>query len=170
METKKRHPVIAVLSFLIFFAVFILHYSANIDISIKNASPLTMLPLLCAFSMFVQPPAAAFAGLVLGTAMDGVSMGAYCFNAIVLMLSAVMVSALTANLINKNIRSAILMSVLVSLFYFVMRWLVFYAFAEGAKGNLTYLLSFAFPSAVYTALFIFPFYFICRYLNKLKNE
>lgn len=170
METKKHHPLIGILSFLIFFIVFLLHYSADIDISIKNASPLAVLPLLCAYSMFAQPSAAAAAGLVLGIAMDGVSMGTYCFNAIILMLSAALVSALAANLLNKNIRSAVLLSVLVSLFYYFMRWLVFYAFAEGTRGNLTYLLSFAFPSALYTAAFIFPFYFIYRYLNKLKNK
>lgn len=170
MQTKKRHPWIALINVLLFFTVFIIHYTDIIDISIKNANPLIILPLITAFSMFSQPGAAAAAGLASGVLMDSSASGAICFNAIVIMLSAVCVSVCSNNLFNRNIRSAVMLSVLISLIYFLLRWVIFYAFKNGAHDNLTYILSYAFPSILYTNLFIFPFYFLYRYFDKRINS
>lgn len=162
METKKRHPGLAIISFLLFFFAFIIHYNDTIDISIKNAVPIIILPLLTAFAMFSSPAVSATVGLIIGICMDGAASGALCFNAAVLMLAAVLVSVSANNLFNRNIRSALLLSVIVSLFYFVLRWVFFYAFTLSARDNLTYLLSYAFPSVIYTNIFIFPFYFLYK--------
>lgn len=169
MQTEKRHPWINLTSFLLFFLTFILHYTDIIDISIKNAAPLIILPLLAAFSMFNKPVPSAAAGLLIGICMDSVASGAICFNAALLMLSAVLISVSAESLFNRNIRSAILLCVLLSLVYFLLRWVCFYAFSSGADGNLTYLLSYAFPSMLYTDVFIIPFYFLYKYFYRLSN-
>ena len=169
MQSKKRHPWIKLISFLLFFLAFIIHYTDIIDIGIKNAEPLIILPLLTAFSMFSGPAVSAAVGLVIGIFMDSSASGAVCFNAAVLMLSAAMVSVFAERLFNRNIRSAVLLCVLVSLVYFLLRWAVFYAFGSGARDNLTYLLSYAFPSVLYTDIFIFPFYFLYKYFYRLIN-
>lgn len=164
MQQGKHKIKYAVVSFLLFFGFFLLHYSVNSDISVKTATPIILLPLLTAFSMFVSPGTAAATGLALGICMDGVASGALCFNAVVLMLSAAFISALSARLFNRNVRSAFLLTLIFGLAYFVLRWLVFYAFSVGARDNLYYLLHFAVPGVVYTVLFIFPFYFIFKRL------
>lgn len=169
MQTKKRHPWINLISFLLFFFAFIIHYTDIIDISIKNAQPIIILPLLTAFSMFSGVGVSAAVGLVTGIFMDSSASGAVCFNAAVLMVSAALVSVCAERLFNRNIRASVLLCVLVSLFYFLIRWVCFYAFGTGVQDNLTYLLSYAFPSVLYTAVFIFPFYFLYRYFNKLIN-
>lgn len=169
MQTKKRHPWINFISFLLFFLAFIFNYTDIINISIKNAEPLIILPLLTAFSMFGGVGVSAAVGLITGIFMDSCASGAVCFNAAVLMLSAVAVSLLSERLFNRNIRSAVLLCVLVSLVYFLLRWAVFEAFTAGAQDNLTYLLSYAFPSMLYTDIFIFPFYFIYRHFYRLIN-
>ena len=146
---NEKHSVkAAVISFFLFALLFLLHYSDVISISIKTATPIILLPLLCAFSIFSTPVAAAATGLVLGVCMDSAASGTLCFNAIVLMLSA-----------------AVLLSFLLTLFYFVLRWLIFYAFTVSAQDNLTYLLHYAFPSVIYTNVFIFPFYFLYKKLG-----
>ena len=167
MQSKKRHPWIAVVNFMLFFLAFIFHYTDIIDISIKNAEPLIIISLLTAFSMFSGTGASAAVGLLTGIFMDSSASGAVCFNAAVLMLSAAMVSVFAERLFNRNIRSAILLCVLTSLFYFLLRWAVFYAFRSGAQDNLTYLLSYAFPSVLYTDIFVFPFYFLYKYFHKI---
>lgn len=169
MQTKKRHPWINLISFLLFFFAFIIHYTDIIDIGIRNAEPLIILPLLTAFSMFGGVGVSAAVGLITGIFMDSSASGAVCFNAAVLMLSAAMVSVLSERLFNRNIRSAVLLCLLTSLFYFLLRWLCFYSFGIGPQDNLTYLLSYAFPSILYTAVFIFPFYFIYRHFYRLIN-
>ena len=165
MQLKKKRILFGFFSFLLFFFSFIAHYTDSIDLSIKNAQPFILLPLITAFSMFTTPGTAAVSGLALGICMDGCAGGTVCFNAIAIMLAATFVSVAANNLFNRNIKSAILLSVIISLFYYILRWLIFYAFSSGSHDHLTYLLSYAFPSVLYTNAFIFPFYFIFRYFN-----
>ena len=169
MQNKKRHPWINLIGFLLFFFAFIIHYTDIVDISIKNAQPLIIIPLLTAFSIFNGAGVSAAVGLVIGIFMDSVSSGAVCFNAAVLMVSAAVVSVCAESLFNRNIRSAVLLCLLTSLFYFLLRWLCFYAFHTGEQENLTYLLSYVFPGILYTAVFVFPFYFLYKYFYKLIN-
>ena len=169
MQSKKRHPWIAVVNFMLFFLAFIFHYTDIIDISIKNAEPLIIIPLLTAFSMFSGTGASAAVGLLTGIFMDSSASGAVCFNAALLMLSAALISVSAERLFNRNIRSAILLCVLASLVYYLLRWLCFYAFSAGAGDNLTCLLSYAFPSMLYTDIFIIPFYFLYKYFYRLSN-
>lgn len=169
MQIKKRHPWINIISFLLFFLAFIIHYTDIIDISIKNARPIIIIPLLTAFAMFNGVGASAAVGLIIGIFMDSSASGAVCFNAAALMVSAALVSVCAERLFNRNIRASVLLCLLISLFYFLLRWVCFYAFGIGAKENLTYLLSYAFPSILYTAVFIFPFYFLYKYFYKIIN-
>lgn len=166
MQIKKKRILFGLLSFLIFFFSFVVHYTDAVDIGIKNAQPLILLPLVTAFSMFSQASTAAAVGLAVGIGMDSCAGNTICFNAVAIMLAAALVSAAANNLFNRNLRSALLLSVLVSLSYYILRWLIFYAFSSGSHDNLTYLLSYAFPSVLYTNVFIFPFYFIYRGFNR----
>ncbi|MEE1239536.1 MAG: rod shape-determining protein MreD [Acutalibacteraceae bacterium] len=168
MQTKKHHPWINLISFLLFFFAFIIHYTDIVDISIKNAQPIIILPLLTAFSMFNSVGASAAVGLIMGIFMDSCASGTVCFNAAVLMISAAMISVCAERLFNRNIRSAALLCLLTNLFYFLLRFVCFYAFGTNAQDNLTYLLSYAFPSIIYTVVFIFPFYFLYRYFYRLS--
>ena len=65
----------------------------------------------------------------------------------------------------RGARDVPLLSFLLTLIYFILRWLIFYAFTVGAQDNLTYLLHYAFPSVIYTNIFIFPFYFLYKKLG-----
>ena len=122
MQTKKRHPWINIISFLLFFFAFIIHYTDIVDISIKNARPIIIIPLLTAFSMFSGVGVSAAVGLVIGIFMDSVSSGTVCFNAAVLMVSAALVSVCTERLFNRNIRAAVLLCLLTCLFYFLYKY------------------------------------------------
>lgn len=170
MEAKKRHPMLNIISFLLFFLAFIIHYTDSISISIKNAVPIMILPLLTAFSMFSSPSASAVTGLIIGICMDGVASGTLCFNAVVLMLTAALTSTCAGSLFNRNIRSAILLSFISTLIYYVLKWIIFYAFTLTVRDNLTYLLSYAFPSIIYTNIFIIPFYFFYRHFYTRRNK
>ena len=135
MQLKKKRILFGFFSFLLFFFSFIAHYTDSIDLSIKNAQPFILLPLITAFSMFTTPGTAAVSGLALGICMDGCAGGTVCFNAIAIMLAATFVSVAANNLFNRNIKSAILLSVIISLFYYILRWLIFYAFSSGSHGS-----------------------------------
>lgn len=167
---KKRRYLAEILNFSLFFLVLLIQYLGGIDLSIKNAVPIMILPLITAFAMFSSVTDSTVAGLVAGVCMDSVSGGSVCFNAIVIMLSAVFVYLIANNLFNKNIRSAILLTIIVSLMYFLLKWIIMFAFNMGVKDNLAYLLYFIFPSVLYTTVFILPFYYVEKFITKFKYE
>lgn len=170
MLQKKRHPWIFILDLLIFSAVLILHSTAVLDISIKTASPIVLLPLLTAFSIFHSVPSASVTGFICGAFMDSVSAGSYCFNTVALMLLGAFVSLVADTLFNKNIFAAAVLSLITSALYFLALWGIFHTAGETVQNSIGYLLSYALPSSAYTAVFIFPFFFLYRYFNKLKTQ
>lgn len=168
---KMRSSIwVKAIIFAIFFVIIILHLSSAIDISIKNAVPFTVLPLLVAYSVFSTPLKSFFVGLVCGICVDSVAVGAYCFNTFFLMLTALIVCLTANNLFNKNIWAALVISLITAILYFMLNWLIFYMPSMKAEENLTYILSYGFPSAVYTALFVLPFYYLFKYLNAFTKK
>lgn len=170
MLAKKRHPVIFTVNILLFFGVILFSGNDIIDISIKNATPLLLLPMLTAFSIFNSVTACALTGFITGALLDSVSSGTYCFNTIILMVLSVSVSLAANNLFNKNIRAAAALSLMTSFIYYIVYWLVFMAFGVEIQNSLIYLLEYGLPSAVYSAVFIFPFYFLYRHFAKIKGH
>lgn len=170
MLAKKHHPWIFIANVLIFFTLILIHTSEFIDISIKTATPLLLLPLLTAFSVFAPIGSAAAAGFVSGAFLDSVAGSTYCFNTIVFMLIGVFVSLVANNLFNKNIFAAAVLSLITSGAYYLLLWLCFHCIGASAENSIGYLLRYALPSAVYTAVFIFPFYFLYKYFNKIKQQ
>ncbi len=169
MLQRKKHPFLFILTVLIFFAVIIFSGNGIIDISIKNATPLLALPLLCGFAVFHSLEASVIAGLLTGIMLDSISVGTYCFNAIILLVIGCFVNLASNSLFNKNLKAASALSVISCFAYFIGYWLCFAAFGRGIENSLTYLLSYGIPSAVYSAVFVIPFYFIFRYFNKLRS-
>lgn len=170
MLYKKSHPFINLLTLLIFFSIIILDSAKNFNISIKTATPFLLLPMLLAFSVFSGTSKSAVLGLILGAAADSVAGGSYCFNTIILLVMGTAACLCANNLFNKNIRATIVLSFVFSVIYYFAQWITFHAFGRTSKEALEYLFSFSLPSAIYTSLFIIPFYLIFRYFNKIHQN
>ena len=170
MLEKKSHPGIFFLNVLIFFLLIIFHTSEFINISIKTATPLLLLPMLTAFAIFEPFGVSAAVGFIIGAFLDSVADGSYCFNTLVLMLIGGFVSLFANNLFNKNIFAAAVLSLISCIIYYVLLWFSFHLFGRTVYDSLNYLLGYGFPSAVYSAVFIFPFYYLHRHFNKIKTQ
>ena len=167
---KKKHPFIFTFNFLLFFVLILLHYTDKIAINLGGISPILILPLLTAFSIFHTPLSSAVTGMLAGLFMDSCTVGSYCFNAIVLLCLGVAISVASNNLFNKNIFAAIVLAIITGIIYHLCQWLIFQAIGKNMADSLTYLLKYAIPSAILGAVFIFPFYYLYRYFNKLKSN
>ncbi len=167
---KKRHPFIFIFNILIFFILILLHYTDNFAININGISPLLVLPLLTAFSIFHSPLVSAVTGMLAGIFMDAVTIGSYCFNAIILLLLGCAVSLTSNNLFNKNIFSAVVLSIIAGFIYHMAQWLFFYTFTKTLEESLTFLLKYAIPSAILGAVFIFPFYYLYKHFDKISSN
>ena len=165
MLYKKKHPLIAFLTVFVFFAVIILNFSDGFSIiSIKTATPFIILPVLCAYSLFSDIKRAAFAGFITGACADS------CFNTIALLIIGVGVCLAANNLFNKNIRAAAVLSLIVSVLYFGADWLIFHTIGFNMQHSLEFLFSFSLASAIYTSVFVIPFYFLFKHFDKVKNQ
>ncbi len=170
MLYKKSHPFVALFTLLIFFVIIILDSSKGFNITIKTATPFLLLPMLLAFAVFGSTTKSAFLGLLLGACADSVANGSYCFNTIILLIIGTAACLCANNLFNKNIKATVVLSFVFSVIYYFAQWITFHAIGYTSKAALEYLFSYSFPSAIYTSLFIIPFYLIFRHFDKISQS
>lgn len=158
---SKRFPLIAaVLGILIFFV----HYSGLISLKIGSASPFLFVPLIISVSYFFGETYGFVFGLALGALCDTVSIGVFRFNTVILMLIGVVFGILSEHFFARNLNSFLFQNIFAAFGYFVLKWLTVYCL--NSYGQLAFLfLNEIVPSAVFTSLFAFPFYFLSKYLT-----
>ncbi|MBQ8202686.1 MAG: rod shape-determining protein MreD [Clostridia bacterium] len=165
--TAKGEKLFAIwVNFLIFVILAFAHNTGFRPFSIGSANPFSVFALLIAFSMFATEWSSCFTGLFLGIFMDSASANGSIFYTAVFFLAALFVSVTSRYFFNNNIRAAIVICLICSLLLFGTRWLIFYAFNMSVNDSMSFLLRSALPSAVYTTVFIIPFYYFERLLFK----
>ena len=167
---KKRSKIILVafLNFFIFAVLFLIHYTKVFNIGNLNANPIAIIPLLVAYSMFNEEWRSALTGIIVGFFMDSTSSAGNGFHTVVLGFLGLSVSFIVKYLFNNNLKSAIALALLATLFYFILRWLIFHAIGGNTNDSVLYLMQYALPSVIYTSLFIFPFYYLQKKFYQFK--
>ena len=156
-----------VLPDIIFVAVMIFfQFNPLFSIRIGGANPMLPLAAIIVISVFSSELYAVFAGLIAGMFCDSVSNTDFGFNAVTFILIGFAVSFIMHYLFNNNVRSAVALSILASLFYFALKWLFFNAIGHSAADSFIYLYRAAIPSAIYTAASAIPFYFLKKHIMK----
>ena len=151
---------------IIAFIIYVLHYTDLLDISVYHASPIILLPITVGVAMFYDELTGLIFGLSCGCAMDAVTGGVY--NTLFFMLMGFIVSLLAQRIFNKNLPGAIALTFISTFFYYGILWFTDF-FIPDVQGKVYILLWHYFPSAVYTVLFIIPFYFFEKKLRKAKR-
>ena len=167
MFTEKKYSF-PIIEFALAFIVYIFHYTSLIDISIYTASPFILLPLCVAVSIFRGEVTGLIFGAVLGAACDACASHTSIFNSVVLMLTGYLAGMLAKNIFNKNFKGTLLLSLIFSSLYFALKWIIFYLIPD-VEGKVYYLLWHLFPCALYTAVFIFPFFYLEKWVLKEKK-
>ncbi|MBQ6714104.1 MAG: rod shape-determining protein MreD [Clostridia bacterium] len=158
--TKKSERIFAQgVNFLLFLILAFAHNTGFHPFSIATANPFAVFALLIAFSMFATEWSSCFAGIFLGIFMDSGSANGSIFYTVLFFISALFVTVASRYIFNNNLRAAIVMCLICSLLLFGTRWLIFYGLHLGAAESITFLFKSALPSAVYTTVFIVPFYY-----------
>lgn len=164
MTDRKKVLILRVINALLFIVFIFVQYNGVFNIKILSANPMLPLALLVACCMFASEFTSAFAGLIVGIFIDGISSTPPGFNSMLFIVIAVAVSLIAKHLFNNNVFAAFALCLLCCIFYFFTRWLFCLAFSLSLTENLTYLMSFALPSAVYTAVLIIPLYYMEKFL------
>ncbi len=166
MTSKKERIFTLSINFLLFLILAFAHNTGFRPFSIGNANPFSVFALLVAFSMFASEWSSCFAGLFLGMFMDAAASSGSIFNTIMFFITALFVSVTSRYFFNNNIRAAVVICLICSVLLFGVKWIIFYGFSLGVNESIAFLLKSALPSAVYTTVFIIPFYYFERMLFK----
>lgn len=166
MTDRKKVFMLRLINTFIFAFLIAFQYNSVFSIKIQTANPMVTLALLVSVSIFSSEQTAAFAGMATGIFIDCVSNTSSCFHTVLFLCLGLAVSLAAHHLFNNNIFSACALCFLSSVFYYLLRWVFTYAFSLSFTENLTYLMRIAIPSAVYTTVFIIPFYYLEKFLYK----
>lgn len=168
---NKLYRFIAIITNLLLFGLFFIHhYSGFINISIAGVSPIIPIALLVCVAMFSSELTASLTGLLLGFFMDSSSSGSSCLYTITLFIVGFSVSFIIHFFFNKNIQAAVALGAMSCSFVFICRWFFLHALAYGISESIGYLMFSALPCALYTTVFVIPFFFIERSLTKNINS
>ena len=148
---------------LLCFGLFLLQRISGLSLKIGTATPVLLVPAVIAVACFLREWTGFWFGLCCGVALDTVVNGTACFHTFALMLIGISAGLLFRYFFNRNIKSAVIVGTLGSLIYFIARWL-FLDFLTGDSAALSILLRYHLPSALYTALFMIPFFYFVRWL------
>lgn len=163
-ENRLRRYTVAIIEFMAFAILLLLHYSGVFHIGDMRANPIALIPLLVTFSFYNEEWASAFTGMAVGIFMDAVSSTFSLFHTVVFFFIGLLSCLIIHHLFNNNVFSAIALSVMATLVYFLLRWIFFHAVDGGIEDSVFYLMYYALPSVIYTNIFTVPFYYIQRKL------
>ena len=164
MTVKVRRFLAALINILLLLLFFVIRYSGIAVLNIGQATPLILLPLALSISIFFGENAGLIAGFFTGAFMDSVSSESSCFNTIFMVVCCMVGGLLSSRFFNKNLKAAACLSVSAAFAYFVLKYLIFFAF-QGISVDYSYFTLYLIPSAVYTSVWIIPFYFLNKKLS-----
>ena len=165
MKTVKHTGAFYAWVISIGLALYLLDSASILTFRLFSLHPILLIPLLVSVAMTAREWAGLTVGAFFGILLDITAAGSYFFNLIVFSLIGCICGLLSAYRVNNNIYSAALLSLLSSVGYFSARWAVFCLF-EGHGDTAQYFWRYSLPQAIYSALFIFAFYFLIRYISK----
>lgn len=168
MARPRKTLIIFLINAAMLAVLLLFHYSGS-SISIASANPMAALALVVAIIMFSGELPGVLTGMSLGVILDSVTSTPIGFNTVTLTVISFTAALIAHYLFNRNIKSALTLCLLCAAAYFFARWLVGFAFAGDIKDSFKYLIRYALPSAVYTTLFIIPFFYIEKRLFKGRN-
>lgn len=167
-QNRLRRYTVALIQFIIFAVLLLLHYSGALRISAIRANPIALIPFLVAFSFFNDEWVCAFTGMAVGIFMDAASSQFSLFHTVLMFLIGLASCLIVHHLFNNNVFGAVALSVISTLFYFLLRWIFFHTVGSNIEDSVFYLMYYALPSVIYTNVFIVPFYYLQKKLNKIK--
>lgn len=167
-QNRLRRYTVALIEFLIFAILLLLHYSNAFHITALRANPIALIPFLVTFAFYNEEWASAFSGMAVGFFMDAVSSKFSLFHTVIFFFIGLLSCLIVHHLFNNNIFSAIALSLIMTLLYFLFRWIFFHAVGDSIEDNVFYLMYYALPSVIYTNIFAVPFYYLQRKFYNIK--
>lgn len=166
MTVKQKKVYFYLYTALLTLVAFILQYNGVFSLKIGTASPMLMLSLCICYSMFGGELFSVIFALCLGFLTDGAASGTKgFFNTIVFIVLSLAVSMIVLYLFNNNFRSGLVLGILGSAVYYILRF-IFCVPRSSLQNSVSYLLGTLMPSVIYTATITLALYFLVKQIFK----
>ncbi len=165
MDAKRKSFIAALLNIVLIFALFLLRFCGIATFQIGRATPMILIPVIISLSIFCGENASLLYAIFAGFLMDCAAGDTYCFNTVFMVIAATVCNLLSNRFLNRNLKAAVCLSATVSFGYFFLKYLVSFVF-RGIPVHYDYFILYLIPSVVYTAVWIIPFYFLQKLLNR----
>lgn len=163
---KRKRFLAAIVNVSLLLIFFVLRYSGIAVLNIGQAVPLILLPLALSVAIFYGENVGLITGFFTGAFMDSFSAESSCFNTLFMVLCCSACGLLSTRFLNRNLKAALCISAGAAFAYFVLKYLIFFAFGR-VSVDYSYFTLYLIPSAVYTSVWILPFYFLNKHLSDL---
>ncbi len=150
---------------LILAAVYFIQSSTPLIPEIFGVRPNAAFVLLLVFAMFGGEWAGILGGLALGIATDVISSAPDGFNALFMMLAGLVAALLSIYLFNRRLPAAMVLVGCGSAVYYIVLWAVS-VLPHGFDVAWLHLVRYSLPSALYSFLFVFPFWWIMGVISR----
>lgn len=137
--------------------------------SLFSAKAMLLIPALVSVAMFEKSMAGLFFGVLAGALWDFASPKGDGFFAVVLAVAGYFICVILTYFMRNNIYSAVIINTALSFFVNVFYWLWF-IFSKGYESSVDVLFSFYLPSALFTCLFIFIYYYVAKLIVKITTK
>ncbi len=161
MQSKNKTVLINIIIAVVLFCI---EYCGIFGTKYLGVLPFLPLGFLVTVAMFSTELGAVIIGVITGIFVDSVSSTGLGFNSIIFPIIALFVALISHYLFNNNIRSCLVLSLLSTLLFNIIKFFVFNV-AVGFDGFFEFLLKTSVPSAVLTAVFSAVLYFFEKKLH-----
>ncbi|MCI8497647.1 MAG: rod shape-determining protein MreD [Clostridiales bacterium] len=166
-ETKRNIFKWAVYLALV-FVVSILQMTPNLFPAVFGARPVLLIPLTVCIAMFEGEAAGMTCGIVGGLLWDATGSRLIGFNSILMLLFALACAMLIEYLMSRRLVTAMLFCSSALVLWQLIDWLCFHVLPGYGSAGYTLLVT-GLPVVGYSFLFVFPFYFLVRWMSERLN-
>ena len=164
-NVEKYHPYIYGVLGLFSFLLFVLQRLSGLSLKISTATPVLLLPLVIVIACFLKEWVGFWFGFASGVMLDIFMADSRIFNTIAFIVVGIGAGLLFHYFFNRNIKAVILGGLIICFVYFFFKWLFLSVF-KGDASAFALLCRYEIPSAIYSAVFLVPFFFFVKKLCK----
>lgn len=154
---------------LLFFLTAAVQHTAGVIPAVFGAKAMVLIPLTVAVAVHEKSMAGLAFGVLAGALWDFASVRGDGFFAVVLAAVGFLCSSAVTYLMRKNILTALILTGGAVGLTNVVYWLLFIQH-KGYEGAASVLFTFYLPSALYSLLFIFLYYYLVAFIVKLTEK
>ena len=133
--------------------------------SIAGTLPLIIIPCVISIAVFEGVTPGAVFAIIGGLIWDLESGKAFGFNAFFLMVTCIAAALLIENLFRNTFFSGLVFSLITTFIMEVVTWF-FFIYLRGNEQFVAAFFRVILPTIIYTNVFLFPFYFGARLVNR----